>query len=73
MEPMRCRWCGEGELEAGYLEDSYEASWSTNIAWIAGPVQRGLLGGAKRKGRKRQEVDAYRCAQCSHIELFVSG
>ncbi|MFC4056881.1 hypothetical protein ACFOWE_01150 [Planomonospora corallina] len=39
--------------------------------WIEGPLELGMLGGAKRMGRQRWTIDAFRCTRCSHLELFV--
>lgn len=71
MDGMQCKWCGEGELEVGYLEDLGHGDRKRDIAWISGPVERGWLGGAKRRGRERREIEAYRCTRCSHLALFV--
>jgi hypothetical protein len=39
--------------------------------WISGHAETGPTGGAKVLGRQRFEVEAYRCAECGHLELFV--
>lgn len=66
-----CPSCGSGDLQEGFLEDSGEASKGF-VRWIAGPLERGVFGGAKRAGRPRWVVDAHRCAMCSHVALFAS-
>lgn len=72
MDAMQCRWCGEGVLELGYLEELGHGNAKRDVAWIAGPVTRSWSGMAKRQGRHRRPVSAYRCPQCSHVELFVA-
>ncbi|MGW0396554.1 hypothetical protein ACWD0E_01685 [Streptomyces sp. NPDC003002] len=69
---MRCTYCGAaGSLEPGFVEDSGESARGY-ARWIAGPLERGLFGGAKRMGRPRRQIDAYRCQQCGHLELFAT-
>jgi hypothetical protein len=68
---MRCTHCGANELEPGFIEDTGESSRGY-ARWIAGALQRGPLGGAKRLGKKRSQVDAFRCLSCGHLELFVN-
>lgn len=47
---MRCTYCGAVGLEQGFVEDTGEGSRGY-ARWIAGPLERGLLGGAKSLGR----------------------
>lgn len=39
--------------------------------WVEGALERGVFGGARLMGRPKWEVDAYRCPQCGHLELFA--
>jgi hypothetical protein len=39
--------------------------------WIEGPLERGVFGGASRFMRQRWEVEAWRCPNCAHLELFA--
>jgi DNA-directed RNA polymerase subunit RPC12/RpoP len=71
VDHLKCTQCGATGLEPGFIEDSGEGSRGY-ARWIAGPLERGLLGGAKRKGRARWQIDAHRCPQCSHLELFAN-
>ncbi|MGH3392651.1 MAG: hypothetical protein ACRDOO_27610 [Actinomadura sp.] len=71
MNDLRCSQCGTTGLEPGFVEDSGEGSRGY-ARWIAGPLERGVLGGAKRMGRPRWQIDAHRCPQCSHLELFAA-
>jgi hypothetical protein len=68
-DEIRCTSCGAQELEPGFMDDPRGPSGDTR--WIAGPLERGLLGGAKRMGRKRRQIHAYRCTRCGHLELFA--
>ncbi|MFJ6632691.1 hypothetical protein ACIQMR_15060 [Streptomyces sp. NPDC091376] len=67
---MKCTQCGTTDLEPGFVEDAGEHSRGY-ARWIAGPLERGILGGAKRMGRPRWQIDAYRCPKCGHLELFA--
>jgi hypothetical protein len=66
----RCGQCGTSGLESGFIEDQGEGSRGY-ARWIAGALERGPFGGAKRAGRIRWQVDAYRCPNCGHLELFA--
>ncbi|KAB2347044.1 hypothetical protein F8566_21770 [Actinomadura rudentiformis] len=57
-------------MEPGFIEDAGESSKGF-ARWIAGPLERGAFGGAKRFGKERWQVDAFRCRQCAHLELFA--
>jgi len=66
---MRCTACGAG-LEQGFIEDMGQASQGY-ARWIPGSLRRGLFGGASRFGKQRFEIEAWRCSQCGHLELFA--
>jgi hypothetical protein len=67
---LTCTHCGNPGLDQGFLEDSGEHSHG-DTRWIAGPLQRGVFGRAKRLGRPRFQLDAFRCPNCGHLELFA--
>ena len=65
-----CTQCGCKALEEGFVEDTGQGTKGfTN--WIAGPLQQGPFGGARRMGRQRRAIAAFRCTECGHLELFV--
>ncbi|MFJ5234476.1 hypothetical protein ACIQBJ_31795 [Kitasatospora sp. NPDC088391] len=68
---LKCTHCGGHGLEQGFLEDSGENSHG-DARWIAGALERGFFGKARRIGRPRHQVDAFRCPDCGHLELFAS-
>lgn len=70
MNQLRCTQCGTVGLEPGYVEDGGRASYGF-ARWVPGFVQRGFLGIASGAGRPRVQVDAFRCPQCAHLELFA--
>jgi hypothetical protein len=71
VENLMCTQCSTVGLEPGFVEDSGEGSRGY-ARWIAGALERGVFGGAKRLGRQRWQIDAYRCPACGHLELFAS-
>ncbi|MFD7029321.1 hypothetical protein ACFWAR_14930 [Streptomyces sp. NPDC059917] len=70
MNTIKCTQCGVVGLEQGFVEDSGEGSRGY-ARWIAGALELGIFGGAKRLGRQRWQIDALRCPQCGHLELFA--
>lgn len=65
-----CSACGAEDLDNGFLEDRGEGSQGY-LRWIPGPLERGLLGGARVWGKQRVPVHAWRCRRCGHLDLFA--
>ncbi|MDJ0383594.1 hypothetical protein [Streptomyces sp. G-G2] len=70
MNTVKCTQCETVGLEQGFVEDSGEGSRGY-ARWISGALERGVFGGAKRLGRPRWQIDAFRCPKCGHLELFA--
>ncbi len=70
VKTMRCTQCGAVGLEQGFLEDLGQGARGYQ-RWVRGPLERGAFGGAKRWGREKFRIDAYRCGQCGHLELYA--
>jgi len=68
---IRCTQCGSTDLQPGFVSDFGQGARGY-AQWVAGPLQKGLLGFAKIMGRPRQAVHALRCPRCSHLELFAA-
>jgi hypothetical protein len=71
MADPHCSACQSVALEAGFVEDAGESSHGY-ARWIPGPVERGFFGGAKRMGKPRHAITAYRCTVCGHLDLYVA-
>jgi hypothetical protein len=71
MADRECTHCGGQDLETGFLEDAGGNDSRGYLRWIPGRLETGIFGGARRLGKVRVRVDAYRCTACSHLELFV--
>ncbi|WP_218006153.1 hypothetical protein, partial [Nocardia tenerifensis] len=66
---MHCTHCDSENLMPGFIEDSGDSSRG-HARWVEGPLEIGYWG-AIRTGRAHWLVDAYRCADCFHLELFT--
>ena len=66
----KCTQCGCQRLEDGFIEDKSQGSHGY-VRWIAGLLELGPMGGAKRIGRQRLAILAFRCPECGHLELFT--
>lgn len=71
MADPHCTACQSVALEPGFVEDSGESSRGYS-RWIAGRLEKGLFGGAKRMGKAKHAITAYRCTVCGHLELYVA-
>ncbi len=67
---LRCTYCGTVGLQPGFIADN-APSGRGDARWIAGTIERGALGGAKRMGRPNHQMDVFRCPNCGHLELFA--
>jgi len=67
---IHCTHCGTAGLEPGFVEDTGQGARGY-ARWIAGALERGPLGNARLMGKTRSQIDAYRCPQCGHLELFA--
>ncbi|MFC0597377.1 hypothetical protein [Streptomyces palmae] len=71
MNNYRCTQCGTVGLTDGFIEDAGDHSRGY-ASWIEGALERGFFGGAKRRGRTRWQIAAFRCPVCGHLELFAT-
>ncbi|WP_320773192.1 hypothetical protein [Streptomyces sp. CRN 30] len=71
MNDYTCTHCATVGLEEGFIEDAGEHSRGY-ARWIEGALERGFLGGAKRMGRTKRRIAAFRCPKCGHLELFAA-
>ena len=71
MPAPKCLSCAKS-LEQGFLQDHGHAA-NYDAAWVAGPPERGFLGGVKLRGRTRLGVLALRCTNCGLLHLYAPG
>ncbi len=67
---MHCGQCGSTTLKPGFLSDFGQGAQG-DTQWVEGPVERGVFGVAKLWRKGRWQVNAFCCAHCGHLELFV--
>jgi phage FluMu protein Com len=72
MDNIRCTQCGAIGLETGFIEDPGTNGARGYSRWVAGPLELGAFGFAKLRGRTRWQIDAFRCPNCAHLELFAT-
>jgi hypothetical protein len=69
---MKCTHCDATDLEAGFLFDGGQQNRYGR--WASGPFKLGLFGGLRQAWNiPKRRIDAYRCPQCGHLELFAAG
>jgi hypothetical protein len=65
-----CSFCGATGLEPGYLVDWMQGG--ARVAnWVKGAPEFGPLGGLRILTKQTIPTTAYRCPECSHLELFA--
>ncbi|MEU8947130.1 hypothetical protein [Streptomyces sp. NPDC048489] len=70
MNNMRCTQCHQVGLEQGFVSDS--GSGALGFArWFGGFLERGIWGIVKTRGLPQWQIDAFRCPNCAHLELFA--
>jgi hypothetical protein len=71
MAVKTCSSCGHEELEPGFMTDT--GARPGYGRWVRGKLRTGPLGGAKLFGKDLVDVQAYRCTNCNHLELFAEN
>lgn len=70
MTEVKCTYCGGIDMAPGFVEDLGQGS-KGYTRWIEGPLKRGVFGGARRLGKARWRIEAWRCRKCGHLEMFA--
>jgi len=65
-----CSFCGATGLEPGYLMDFSQASGRVT-SWVKGVAEVRRSGRLRMWGLQTIPTTAYRCPECSHLELFA--
>ena len=71
MPDRKCTRCGHEGLEPGFISDA-QAQTPGFAVWVEGEMEVGFFGGVKLRGRPKWQVDAHRCPNCFHLELFAN-
>ena len=70
MSTPPCTACQSVAVEPGFLEDRGQGSQGYG-RWIAGPLETGIFGSAKKFGSSASPVLGFRCSTCGHLDLYV--
>ncbi|MFE2066621.1 MULTISPECIES: hypothetical protein [unclassified Streptomyces] len=68
---MRCTQCGHVGLEQGFVGDTGQGARG-DARWFGSLIDRGLMGIARTRGLPQWQIDAFRCPNCAHLELFAA-
>ncbi|MEV8636483.1 hypothetical protein AB0395_33035 [Streptosporangium sp. NPDC051023] len=74
MSDGKCTQCGHEGLEPGFISDpqTHRPQRPGFAIWVEGELKRGFFGGVKLRDRPKWQVEAHRCPNCSHLELFAN-
>jgi hypothetical protein len=69
MRSHTCPKC-QGAMTEGFLLD---ATYGANTVgqWVDGIPQKSFWGGAKLRGKKKFEVQSWRCERCGFLENYA--
>ena len=65
-----CAKCS-GTLARGYTPEARDMSYKVD-QWVEGEPKRGLFG-FKMRGKRRFDMEAWRCEKCGFVELYAPG
>lgn len=71
VDNMRCTQCGHVGLEQGFVGDTGQGARG-DARWFGSLIDRGLMGIARTRGLPQWQIDAFRCPNCAHLELFAA-
>lgn len=66
-----CPKCG-GRMEQGFLLELRDGNQKVVTDWIEGTPEKGWFGLAKIRGKRRLEVQTYRCQRCAYLESYAA-
>jgi hypothetical protein len=62
----------KSEMEEGYLYQPGDSNLSSvPIYWVEGRPKKGFWG-TKSRGRRKQNIAAFRCTNCGYFELYAN-
>ena len=66
-----CAKCG-GRMESGFIPETKEHATSVDV-WVEGAPQKSFWTGIKTKGRKKLNIETWRCGRCGYLESYAPG
>ena len=71
MSKTTCAKCG-GRMEQGFVAEA--VGKHTNVThWVEGPPETSFWSGTKTHGRKKLQIEAWRCGRCGYLEGYAPG
>jgi hypothetical protein len=58
-------------LEEGYIPEHDASDMLSPSAWVEGRPQTSFWSGLKTDGKARYNINALRCVNCGHLELYA--
>jgi hypothetical protein len=65
-----CPFCNV-PLEPGYVLDRVAARSGRAAEWISGVPEPSWMWGVRTGGRKRREIESWRCKQCGLLQEYA--
>jgi len=65
-----CAKCG-GRMEQGFTLDHTDGGGRSVTSWVEGAPQKGWFGWISLRGKRKFEVQAWRCPRCFLLENYA--
>jgi hypothetical protein len=69
MSETACPKC-QGTLEEGFIKDHGYGVVHTS-EWVEGAPERSFWTGTKTSGRKKVQIQTFRCTACGYLESYA--
>lgn len=66
-----CAKCG-GRMDQGFIADSTD-NYTKAAHWVDGAPEKNFWGGIKMRGRKKLQIETWRCGRCGLLESYAPG
>jgi len=69
-EPLKCAKC-QSPMEPGFILDLAEQNIRQSSKWISGPPEPSFWTGLKMKGKRKRQINTFRCIRCGFLESYA--
>lgn len=69
MRSNRCPKC-QGSMASGFILDNTDSGYKSS-SWIEGAPEKSRWLGLKLRGKRRIEVETWRCTRCGFLESYA--
>lgn len=66
-----CPKCA-GRMEQGFTPDAREHGSSVSV-WVEGLAEKSFWGHIKTRGRRKLDIETWRCGRCAYLESYAPG